>query len=54
VNEREKHEAYAAHTENDIKIYLFSSVSILSQPTEGYCISIQHHNELAHTHKKKM
>jgi hypothetical protein len=41
-----KHEASAAHIENDVKFYLFGSVNILSQLNEGYRISIQRHNEL--------
>jgi hypothetical protein len=42
----EKHEASAAHIENDVKFNLFGSVSILSQLNEGYLISIQRHSEL--------
>jgi hypothetical protein len=41
-----KHEASAAHIENDVKCNLFGSVNILSQLNEGYHLSIQHHNEL--------
>jgi predicted nucleotidyltransferase len=41
-----KHEASAAHIENDVKFNLFSYVNILSQLNEGYRVSIQHHNEL--------
>jgi hypothetical protein len=41
-----KHEASAAHIENDVKFNLFGSVNILFQLNEGYRVSIQHHNEL--------
>jgi flagellar biosynthesis regulator FlaF len=41
-----KHEASAAHTENDVKFNLFGSVNILSQLNESYRVSIQRHNEL--------
>jgi hypothetical protein len=42
----EKHEASAAHIENDVKFNLFGSVNILFQLNEGYHVSIQRHNEL--------
>jgi hypothetical protein len=41
-----KHEASAAHTENDVKCNLFGSVNILSWLNEGYHVSIQRHSEL--------
>jgi hypothetical protein len=41
-----KHEASAAHIENDVKFNLFGSVNILFQLNEGYRVSIQCHNEL--------
>jgi hypothetical protein len=44
---KKKHEAPAAHTENDVTFNLFSSVNMLSHPNEGICVPIQRHNELA-------
>jgi hypothetical protein len=41
-----KHEASAAHIENDVKFNLFGSVNILSQLNEGYHVSILRHSEL--------